>query len=320
MTTYRIHRAIIFLVLGLLFFACKPTIPGDAIQPDDMEDLLYDYYVAQGINSDYSQGTDYRLQYNYGLVFKKYGVTEAQFDSSMVYYYNHLEDLYKIYERVQKRLSEDALKLGASSSEVERYMTHSLSGDTADIWTARRHQILFPQSPYNIYQFSLKADTACHSNDSYMLTFGCSFLVQSGSRNATALLSVVYENDSIITQSISVPLMGIAKVNIPICSLRPKEFKGYLYMGMRQGQDNDNDMCMFMADHIQLIRFHHPELSATEAQTDADKNASLTTDTIRHKPDSLKPKIHKLGERPVTSKLDADPSNQRKIEPLTKKQ
>ena len=74
----------ILLALGLLFVACKPTIPGDVIQPDDMEDLLYDYYVAQGIRSDYSQGEDYRLQYNHGLVFKKYGVTEAQFDSSMV--------------------------------------------------------------------------------------------------------------------------------------------------------------------------------------------------------------------------------------------
>ena len=69
----------ILLALGLLFVACKPTIPGDVIQPDDMEDLLYDYYVAQGIRSDYSQGEDYRLQYNHGLVFKKYGVTEAQF-------------------------------------------------------------------------------------------------------------------------------------------------------------------------------------------------------------------------------------------------
>lgn len=318
MTTYRVHRMIL-LALGLLFVACKPTIPGDVIQPDDMEDLLYDYYVAQGIRSDYSQGEDYRLQYNHGLVFKKYGVTEAQFDSSMVYYYNHLEDLYKIYERVQKRLSEDAVELGASSSEVERYMTHSLSGDTADIWTARRHQILFPQSPYNIYQFSQKADTACHSNDSYMLTFGCSFLVQSGSRNATVLLSVVYENDSVITQSMSVPMMGIAKLNIPICSLRPKEFKGYLYMGMRQGQDNDNDMCMFMADHIQLIRFHHPELSATETSQEADQPASVTSDSTKLHSDSLKPRVHKLGERPVPVKPDAGPSNQRRIEPLTKK-
>lgn len=318
MTTYRVHRMIL-LAIGLLLVACKPTIPGDVIQPDDMEDLLYDYYVAQGIRSDHSQGEDYRLQYNHGLVFKKYGVTEAQFDSSMVYYYNHLEDLYKIYERVQKRLSEDAVELGASSSEVERYMTHSLSGDTADIWTARRHHILFPQSPYNVYQFSQKADTACHKNDSYMLTFGCSFLVQSGSRNATVLLSVVYENDSVITQSISVPMMGIAKLNIPICSLRPKEFKGYLYMGMRQGQDNDNDMCMFMADHIQLIRFHHPELSATETPQEADQQASVTSDTTKLNSDSLKPRIHKLGERPVPVKPDAEPLNQRRIEPLTKK-
>jgi len=248
----------LLLAVALLLVACKPPIPEEVIQPADMEDLLYDYYVAQNITGDSRDGSDYRIKYNNGLVFKKYGVTEAEFDSSLVYYYNHLEDFYKIYKNVQERLSQEALELGASAGEVERYMKQSLTGDTMDIWTGPRHRLLFPQPPYNIFQFVLKADTACHPNDSYMLTFGSSFLVQSGSRNATALLSVVYENDSVITQSVSVPLSGPAKVVIPECSLRAKEFKGYLYMPRRYATDNANDMCLYLADHIQLMRFHHP--------------------------------------------------------------
>ena len=180
----------VLLVVGLMLSACKPTVPVEIIQPDDMEDLLYDYYVAQNITGDSRDGNDYRTKYNYALVFKKYGVTEAEFDSSLVYYYNHIEDLYKIYESVQARLSDEALELGASVGDVERYMKRSLSGDTMDIWTGHRHHLFFPQPPYNIFQFTQKADTACRPNDSYLLTFGSSFLVQSGSRSATALLSV----------------------------------------------------------------------------------------------------------------------------------
>lgn len=295
----RKDRLLILLVSGLFLLACKPKVPKQYIQPDDMEDILYDYYVAQSVNNP-QYNEDYRLKYHHGLVFKKYGVTEAEFDSSLVYYYNHIEDLYKIFEKVQSRLSEKALELGATTGEVERYTTHSLSGDTADIWTANRHQILFPEQPYNIYQFTLKADTACHKNDSYTLTFGSSFLVQSGSRNATAYLSVTYDNDSVISQSISVPMMGIANLNIPSCNLRAKEFKGYLYMGRRQGQDNENDMCMYVADHIQLIRFHHPEQSEAEDKTEAPQDT--------------------LSDRPVPEKTIAEPSRQRHIEPLTKKQ
>jgi hypothetical protein len=251
--------------VGLLLSACKPSIPTEIIQPDDMEDLLYDYYVAQNITGDQRDGYDYRAKYNNGLVFKKHGVTEAEFDSSLVYYYNHIEDLYKIYESVQARLSNEAIELGASVGDVERYMKRSLSGDTMDIWTGHRHHLLFPQPPYNIFQFVQKADTACRANDSYMMTFGSSFLVQSGARSATALLSVVYENDSVFTKSISVPLSGTINLDIPECGLRAKEFRGYFYMPERQGADNASDMCLYMADHIQLMRFHHPDVEKKDS-------------------------------------------------------
>jgi hypothetical protein len=251
--------------VGLLLSACKPSIPTEIIQPDDMEDLLYDYYVAQNITGDQHDGYDYRAKYNNGLVFKKHGVTEAEFDSSLVYYYNHIEDLYKIYESVQARLSNEAIELGASVGDVERYMKRSLSGDTMDIWTGHRHHLLFPQPPYNIFQFVQKADTACRANDSYMMTFGSSFLVQSGARSATALLSVVYENDSVFTKSISVPLSGTINLDIPECGLRAKEFRGYFYMPERQGADNASDMCLYMADHIQLMRFHHPDVEKKDS-------------------------------------------------------
>ena len=299
-----------FLSCGLMLSACKPTVPVEVIQPDDMEDLLYDYYVAQNITGDSRDGNDYRTKYNYGLVFKKHGVTEAEFDSSLVYYYNHIEDLYKIYESVQARLSDEALELGASVGDVERYMKRSLSGDTMYIWTGHRHHLFFPQPPYNIFQFTQKADTACRANDSYLLTFGSSFLVQSGSRSATALLTVIYENDSVITKSISVPLSGTANLNIPECSLRAKEFRGYFYMPKRQGADNVNDMCLYLANHIQLMRFHRPDDTKKDSvSVDKEKDSITVSKELKRELPSPSSKRDSLSLKP---KLNAKPITKEK--------
>ena len=204
-------------------------------------------------------------------------------------------------------MSDEALELGASVGDVERYMKRSLSGDTMDIWTGHRHHLFFPQPPYNIFQFTQKADTACRANDSYLLTFGSSFLVQSGSRSATALLSVIYENDSVITKSISVPLSGTANLNIPECSLRAKEFRGYFYMPKRQGADNVNDMCLYLANHIQLMRFHRPDDNKKDSvSVDKEKDSITVSKELKRelpspssKPESLSPKPE-LNAKPIT--------------------
>lgn len=302
-------------VVLMLLTACKPTVPAQYIQPSDMEDLLYDYYVSQGLSIDVNpaNGGEYTRQYNINLVLKKYDVTQADFDSSLVYYYNHLEDLYKIYENVQKRLSEEAVDLGATAKEVMRYTTQSLTGDTAEVWEGARHFVILSQPPYNICQFIQKADTSYHQGDSFLMTFNQSFLTQSGSRNATLVLSVRYDNDSIISHNMNISPSGSTTLRIPICNLKAKEFKGYVYMARRQGQDNQNDMCMLFLNNVQLVRFHHKTEATPAVQSPANQSDSIKVDSLRT--DSTKRSARRLGERPVPQKQEeAKPS----IKPITK--
>ena len=43
-------RYYIILPLAILLLAaCKPTVPSQVIQPDDMEEVLYDYYLSNGM-------------------------------------------------------------------------------------------------------------------------------------------------------------------------------------------------------------------------------------------------------------------------------
>ena len=171
----RIHLVIVWATILVLMSACKPQVPSKYLQPDEMEDLMYDYYVSQGLSTNRVGSTEYERRYNLQKVLEKYGLTNDDFDSTLVYYYNHMELMDAIYSKIQKRLGDEALELGASEGEVERFTTQSASGDTTDVWEGKRQMMLVPIPPYHVAQFSQKADTSYHKGDSFLLTFGSRF-------------------------------------------------------------------------------------------------------------------------------------------------
>ena len=290
-----VHLVIVGATVLVLLSACTPQVPSKYLQPDEMEDLMYDYYLSQGISNGRAGSTDYDRRYNLQTVLKKYGLTNAEFDSTLVYYYNHMELMNGIYTNIQKRLGDEALELGASEGEVERFTVNSASGDTTDVWEGKRQMMLLPIPPYHIVQFSQKADTSYYKGDSFLLTFGSRFLVQSGSRNATVYLAVTYENDSVISATTPINVSGGSTLRINPCDLRAKRLDGYVYMPRRDQTDNESESAILLLNHIQLMRFHHRK------QTDEDNTQSKPSVAVPEKKDttdSLKPRIHRLGERP----------------------
>lgn len=270
---------IIYIGIGLsLLSACKPGVPSNYIQPGDMEDILYDYYVSQGMASVSEQkiGTeDYRRDLFFNAVLKKHRVTRAEFDSSLVYYYTRADKFVDICHNVQDRLSEEALDLGTSEGEVERYTTQSLTGDTANVWEGNRSLMLIPYTPYNRIQFTQKADTSYHKGDSYMLSFMSDFLYQGGIKEALVYLALKYENDSIVSKVTHFSASGDTKLRIDACDLKVKELMGYFYLG--EGNEKNTDLKLLFLTDIQLIRFHKQK---------SDKSVSSASET--QKVDSMK--------------------------------
>ena len=287
------------MALVLLTIACKPSVPEQYIQPGEMEDILYDYHLSQSMASrNGTTDNDYKRQLYFETVLRNHGVTRADFDSSLVYYYTRADYFLEIYKHVQDRLGDQAIELGASSGEIERYTSQSLNGDTADVWEGSRQYMLLSNRPYNQMQFYQKADTSYHAGDSFLLTFQSSFLSMMGNRPMIALLSVTYDNDSTLTQQMTVSTSNGTTLRIPACNNeRPKEIKGFFLMGKNQRDDNEKGLSMLYLSHIQLIRFHKtvqsplPEKPASDSLS-AEKPDSTITDSVQ------KPRIHRLGERP----------------------
>jgi hypothetical protein len=258
-----------------------------------MEDILYDYHVARAMASQHrnSDSPEFNETMYMQAVLKKHGTTQAVLDSSLIYYYGHVDKFAEIYQEVTERLNEEAMSLGASVGALGDLTTMSLTGDTANIWNGTISQVLVPYAPYNRLQYSLQADTAFRKGDSFMLTWYSNFLYQSGSKDAAAYMAIRYKNDSIASQTFHFSSDGISQLRMAGCDEPIKEIKGFIYLG--QGYENTSAMRMLILNNIQLIRFHKAATVVKEPEPEKS-----VTDSLSQVPDSLRPKHHRLGERP----------------------
>lgn len=282
--------ATLFALLATVFLAtgCKPSVPDDYIQPDEMEDILYDYYVSKAM-ANRGDNTPYERTQNYLATLKKHEVSEAEFDSSLVYYYTHAQELSKIYKNVSERIGDEAKQLGASVAELGEYGDLSANGDTANVWRNATATMLMPIAPYNRLEFTIKADTTYHRGDSFILSFTTDFMYQSGNKDMLAYVVVKYDNDSIAVVQNHVSRSGVNSVRIPANNEQNiKELSGFFYLA-KAWNDTYTQKILFV-DNIKLIRFRQKEQEAKAIE--ADKADSVATekvaDTLRHGPQMVK--------------------------------
>jgi hypothetical protein len=269
-------RSVYFLFASLLLLmACKPKVPEWFIQPDDMEDILYDYHVAQAMarqeKADEGESNLKRNEY-FLAVLKKHNVTKQDYDTSMVYYYSHLPRLKEIYKEVNERLSDEAKMLGTAIGETSRYSHYSASGDTANIWTDRTDMLLMPCPMMNRFDFTVKVDTSFYKGDSFAFQFVSEYIWQSGSKDAVVCIVSKYEGDSIIQTVNHVSVSGVSQIRIPANrESRLKEMRGFIYLSAGSNDDATVRRMMFISQ-MQLIKFHNKDV-----QNETTKADSITT-------------------------------------------
>ncbi len=296
--------------IALSLFACKPGVPKGVIKPGKMERILYDYQLAEGmayVDANYSTSDQKRMEY-LKAVFEKHGITKADFDSSMVYYYRHCDQLHDIYVKVNKRLQDESVALGAQpkDNELGQFGKLTHTGDTALIWNDATSAVLMPYPPFNLVSFSVKPDSTMHKGDKVMLIFDTQFIFQDGSKDAYAFLSVVLANDSIASQNLR--LYSDSHYSLQIVdndSIGVKEIKGFV--GLMRGQNNDSETLKLLSlKNMALIRMRttpKPEEQTTPPATEQTTplSDSLTRDSIgKNKPSPLLP------PRTLKEKMEAE--------------
>lgn len=292
-------RTIAKILPILLLFSCRPQVPGKYIQPDEMEDLLYDYHLSQGVASvEEGDGNgDYKRRLYFLAVLKKYGVSEADFDSSMVYYYSHADRMAEIYKSLEERLDADAQKIGASGGTHTVML--SANGDTANVWNGVRSKVLSAVPLNNRLDFHIVADTSYHANDMLQLNFRSSFLYQEGMKDAVALMAVTYEGDTVVSRYQRVMSSGETRLTINEKNDKKiKEINGFIYLS-KGGRDDAKTMKLLVIDQIQLARMHQ---KAEPKRLEEIKPGGMHADSLR------KDSVKKVAALPVAAGDNHNPA------------
>ncbi len=252
---------IMLLCLALLagVAACDKA-PRGIIPESKMEDLLYDLAVAEAMVDLRSREFDSdssRLLVKQS-VFKKHGVDQALYDSSLVWYSHNIETYGDVYRHVVQRLLQEKKNLGSdtgskavaavtdptrSNAPRQRYQA---TGDTADLWTAPRTYVLTQATPAGYIKWDMAPDREMAKGDRYSFSFK-SMPFQAMYQ---LMLALEYTDGSRSWIARSVSFAGWFKADIQADTARTvRRIYGYL-------RYNVNRRTVAVVDSVSLLRTH----------------------------------------------------------------
>lgn len=257
---------------------CKVKRPDDVIPESKMENLLYDYHLAKAMGDNLPYNENYKKALYIDAVFKKYGTSEAVFDSSMVWYTRNTELLSKIYEKVSKRLKSQQNEVNYLIALRDKKPKMTEPGDSIDVWPWHRLVRLSGEMMNNQYTFVLPTDTNYKDRDTLVWEVRYRFLepmLADSLRNVTMAMQIIYEKDTlnhweVITQP------GVQQIRLFADTLGAmKEIKGFIYYPV----ENDKGGAL-LADRFALTRYHCTD-SLSVAARDSINKAELKADSLK---------------------------------------
>lgn len=280
----------------LCILSCKPGVPSHIIQPDDMEDILFDYHIAEAMTvTDDGDARQYNNRLYRLAVLKKHGVSQADFDSSMVYYTRHADRLHAIYQNLAQRMADEALAWGADAGNINT--VSFAEGDTTNIWTLDNNLVLFPHPPYNMVSFFTQADSTYRKGDRFIMIFNTRFLYQDGVKDGMAQMAVRFDNDSVGVRIMRMSTDSPFRLEMPNNdSLGIKSVRAVFYLG-RDQYSTSTTMKMMMLNNIRLVRCHpvkkekeEPQPQQPERRTPSPVSLPVDSDSAQHpKPQKAAP-------------------------------
>ena len=219
------NKLFLFSTLFLLF-SCKAKVPEDVIGKSTMVDLLYDYHLAQAMAKSQSDSVDFRTKLYTQAVFDKYEVNEERFNRSMEWYTRNSEELFKIYKQIDQKFEEAGATVTVQGN---RYAAMTAPGDTMNIWQGRDFYLLNSQAT-NRLEFSQQSDTTYRSGDRLMWQFETEWYYHEGQKSAMAHLSLVYDNDSVVSTMQNLYSAGKQEIYISAGDRPVKMVQGSIYL------------------------------------------------------------------------------------------
>ena len=154
------------LLATTLLAACS-NVPDGILSEKKMQGVLTDMLLAEAmVNVDYNTyKSDTMKLALYESVFRKHDITQAVYDSSLVWYGRNLDIYMEVYNRVLADLNKRINNLG----DVQADAAPVSNRDSVDIWPRRSYLVLSPTSVFNGVTFDIRPETNYSSGSSFVL-------------------------------------------------------------------------------------------------------------------------------------------------------
>jgi Uncharacterized conserved protein len=215
----------IFFIFFLFLVACS-RVPQGIIPERAMQQILCDMHLADAIiiSDYYSFQTDEDKKALFQSVFDKHNITEAVYDSSLVWYGKNLDVYMQVYNmalaEVKKRIEE--------MGEIEPERDLSSNEDMVDIWSISRNHEFYPSSLSNNLLFNIKPEDEFSSGSIFVLSLRVFGLVSDISSPIEVHLRAE-QNDTTIIMNNTIPNDGFHEFIIRTNpSRKVKQVHGYI--------------------------------------------------------------------------------------------
>lgn len=270
----------LLLMLALSMLSCDKT-PRGVLSINDMADLIVDLKLAEAYIDNHNAEfmSDSSKQVLKQSVFKKHGITQQDYDTSLVWYAHNMEDYTKAYDKavgkLQKRYEKfdnggnnqpgEMMAGGSGPGEpthnpvpssnlpIQRgnKKFHQLSTDTksdsADLWQGHRSYMLTQGARRGFITFDIPPDVNHRPGDRYQLAYKLS----RGNNDFKVCLNVDYNDGSTAQITRSTNSDGWVTIDVQSDTARQvRRIYGYLSYDIKRGYTAYVDSLTLMRTHL----------------------------------------------------------------------
>ncbi len=259
----RLRTSLLAAIMGLLCLsACNVRRPEMVISNNKMADVLYDYHMTKAMIKNRTVPSDDEKQAYMDFVFKKHGITEEVFDSSLSWYSHNPDQMTSVYDQVFARMNRESEGIKQRISARDNLSVVSKPGDTVDVWTERKMIRVSNKAFENLLTFKIDADQYYEATDTMRWSMNYHFMngEPTAERAPVMMMQIWYNRDSVISEQRIVRQDGIQTITLQNDSLGDlKSVQGFIYYPKQ-----DDSTKFVLLDNISLIRLHS-EKKRTEA-------------------------------------------------------
>ena len=255
------HISLLLLTLLVALAACGRQ-PSGVMSVNEMADLIVDLKIAEAyIDNNISEfDTDSSKLVIKQSIFKKHGITQQDYDSSMVWYAHNMEDYNKALDKAVGKLKHryDKLNKNNNSNSIDQEQTltaggavqgepthearpkprfqdrrlTSFKGDTTDLWQGQRAYTLTQGSKRGFITFDLLPGNDSQRGDRYQL----SYLLKRGNNEFKVCMSIDYTDGSTAQITRGTNSDGWVTVDLQSDTARQvRRIYGYVSYDMQRG-------------------------------------------------------------------------------------